>query len=189
MTDERFAGIGKRRVSGQVLTVFAACAGLLLGLGLYTLNYAEGLSYLSSDPKACTNCHIMQPQFEGWQKGSHHNVAKCVDCHLPHDFIGKYVAKSENGWHHSKGFTLQDFHEPIIIKPRNALILQRNCIACHGELVHDLIEGVNGTPDEVQCVHCHAGVGHGEAAGLGGPERADEIEAAGRTEANRGDKT
>jgi hypothetical protein len=42
--------------------------------------------------------------------------------------------------------------------------------------VHELVGGVNGEPDEVQCVHCHSGVGHGETAGLGGPERADEIE-------------
>jgi hypothetical protein len=35
---------------------------------------------------------------------------------------------------------------------------------------------VNGEPDEVQCVHCHSSVGHGETVGLGGPERAEEIE-------------
>jgi cytochrome c nitrite reductase small subunit len=173
------------------LTLLAALAGVGLGLGLFTFQHAEGLSYLSTDPAACANCHIMQSQYESWQKSSHHNVAKCVDCHLPHDFIGKYVAKAENGWHHSKGFTLQDFHEPIMIKPKNAAILQRNCIACHGDITHDLLEGVNGAPDEVQCVHCHAGVGHGESAGLGGPERADEIEAAVRaaTEANQGEST
>jgi cytochrome c nitrite reductase small subunit len=156
----------------------AALAGVLGGLGLFTFHHAEGLSYLSTDPAACANCHIMQSQFDSWQKSSHHAVAKCVDCHLPHDFIGKYVAKAENGWHHSKGFTLQDFHEPIIIKSKNAAILQRNCLACHGELAHGLLEGVNGDPDEVQCVHCHAGVGHGEVTGLGGPLRANEIEAA-----------
>ena len=162
------------------LPLLAVLFGALAGVGLYTFHYAEGFSYLSTDPAACANCHIMQSQYESWQKSSHHAVAKCVDCHLPHDFVGKYVAKAENGWHHSKGFTLQDFHEPIMIKAKNARILQRNCLACHGEIAHGLVEGVNGTPDEVQCVHCHSGVGHGETAGLGGPERADEIEAAAR---------
>jgi cytochrome c nitrite reductase small subunit len=118
----------------------------------------------------------MRPQYDSWQKSSHHAVAKCVDCHLPHDFVGKYVAKGENGYHHSKGFTFQDFHEPIMIKAKNARILQANCIACHGELVHELVSGVNGEPDEVQCVHCHSGVGHGDTTGLGGPPREDEIE-------------
>jgi cytochrome c nitrite reductase small subunit len=144
---------GARFMTGTAgLAALGVLVGLLLGVGGYTFFYAEGLSYLSTDPKACVNCH------------------------LPHDFIGKYVAKAENGWHHSKGFTLQDFHEPIMIKAKNARILQQNCLACHADLVHELVGGVNGDPDEVQCVHCHSGVGHGETTGLGGPERADEIE-------------
>ena len=169
--------------SRLALTFLAALTGVALGLGLFTFQHAEGLSYLSTDPAACANCHIMQSQYESWQKSSHHNVAKCIDCHLPHDFVGKYVAKAENGWHHSKGFTLQDFHEPIMSKSKNAAILQRNCIACHGDITHGLLEGVTGTPDEVQCVHCHSDVGHGETTGLGGPERAEEIEATGRAAA------
>jgi cytochrome c nitrite reductase small subunit len=63
-----------------------------------------------------------------------------------------------------------------MIKPNNAAILQANCLACHGDLVHELVGGVNGGPGEVQCVHCHSSVGHGETAGLGGPERAYETE-------------
>jgi cytochrome c nitrite reductase small subunit len=172
-----------KRSARLALPLLAIMVGILAGLGLFTFHHAEGFSYLSTDPAACANCHIMQSQYESWQNSSHHSVAKCIDCHLPHDFIGKYVAKAENGWHHSKGFTLQDFHEPIMIKAKNARILQRNCLACHGELAHGLIEGVNGEPDEVSCVHCHAGVGHGETTGLGGPERKDEIEAAARAAA------
>jgi cytochrome c nitrite reductase small subunit len=166
---------GSTRQSGAIL-LLAAFAGVLGGIGLFTFHYAEGFSYLSSDPQACMNCHIMRPQYDSWLKSSHHNVAKCIDCHLPHDFVGKYIAKAENGYHHSKGFTLQDFHEPIMIKSKNAAILQANCLACHEDLAHELVGGVNGGPDEVQCVHCHAGVGHGETTGLGGPERPEEIE-------------
>ena len=158
--------------------VVAIALGLLLGVGAFTFRYAEGLSYLSTDPEACMNCHIMRPQFDSWQKSSHHAVAVCVDCHLPHDFVGKYVAKAENGWHHSKGFTLQDFEEPIRIKEKNARILQANCVACHEDLAHAMLSGVAGSPDEVQCVHCHSSVGHGERAGLGGPERPGETERA-----------
>jgi cytochrome c nitrite reductase small subunit len=160
--DARNVTAGARGAAG--IAVLAALTGVLLGVGGYTFFYAEGLSYLSSDPKACVNCHIMRPQYDSWQKSSHHAVAKCVDCHLPQDFVGKYLAKGENGWHHSRGFT------------KNTAILQANCLACHGDLAHELVSGVNGGPDEVQCVHCHAGVGHGETAGLGGPERAFEIE-------------
>ena len=101
--------------------------GFLVGLGCYTVYYAEGLSYLSNDPKACVNCHIMRDEYEGWQKASHHAAATCNDCHVPHDLVGKYFAKAENGYHHSKAFTLQDFHEPIMIKETNSAILQQNC--------------------------------------------------------------
>lgn len=148
--------------------------GVFVGVGGFTFRYAEGLSYFSTDPAACANCHIMQSQYDSWQKSSHHTVANCVDCHLPHDFIGKYIAKAENGYHHSKGFTLQDFHEPIMIKSKNSQILQDNCIACHGDFVHELVAGATSDPHSIRCVHCHSSVGHGQRAGLGGEETLKE---------------
>lgn len=148
--------------------------GVLLGIGGVTFRYAEGLSYFSTDPRACANCHIMRSQYDSWQKASHHVAAACVDCHLPKSFFAKYLAKADNGWRHSKGFTLQDFHEPIRITPRSSAILQENCLRCHAAMVHELVSGARGDGDAVRCVHCHSTVGHGERAGLGGPRRADE---------------
>src|SRR5215510_1754038 len=113
--------------------------GVLLGLGGYTFRYAEGLSYFSKDPRACVNCHIMRPQYDAWQKASHHGVATCNDCHLPIGFLAKWLAKASNGYHHSKGFTFQDFEEPIRIKARNSSILQENCMRCHEPMVHMLV--------------------------------------------------
>ena len=155
-----------RRLVSRRLLLLAAAAGIALGVSAFTFSYAEGLSYFSTDPKACANCHIMNDQYASWTKGPHHGDARCVDCHLPHDTVAKYLAKALNGYHHSKGFTLQDFHEPILIKPRNAEILQNNCLRCHGDLVHEaLVAGARGPqPAEVEdgrCVHCHRGVGHG----------------------------
>ncbi|HBR94080.1 MAG TPA: cytochrome c nitrite reductase small subunit [Opitutae bacterium] len=165
-----------RRQAPQARTVFgmtvigfvlAIVVGSLFGLGGYTFKYGEGLSYFSKDPAACVNCHIMQPQYDSWQKASHHTVATCVDCHLPHDFIGKYIAKAENGYLHSKGFTLQDFPEPIVIRDKAARILQQNCIDCHEGLLHDMLGDATTAANEVQCVHCHRTVGHGERVGMG----------------------
>ena len=147
--------------------------GVLAGLGGFTLDYGEGLSYFSTDPAACANCHIMQPQYDSWQKASHHTVATCVDCHLPHTFVAKYLAKMENGYYHSKGFTLGGFHEPISIKSKNSDILQDNCLSCHGSMTADMLVGA-GHDGAVRCVHCHATVGHGEKAGLGGPSSMEE---------------
>jgi cytochrome c nitrite reductase small subunit len=103
----------------------------------------------------------MNDQYDSWQKGGHRAVAVCVDCHLPADFLGKYAAKAANGYHHSKGFTLQDFHEPIMIKPGNSRILQNNCLRCHGDFVHSIVPGSTTDPEAVRCAHCHRGVGHG----------------------------
>ncbi len=147
-----------RPVSAVVL---ASALGVLTGTSAYTFYFARGLSYFSSDPRACMNCHIMRDQFDGWQKAPHHAVATCNDCHTPHDLIGKYLTKADNGYWHSKGFTLQDFHEPIVIRPRNSAILRANCVTCHRDMV-SAIAGHGGRPgDPLDCVHCHREVGHG----------------------------
>jgi len=150
----------------------AALVGLLSGVGGFTFHYAEGLSYMSDDPRVCANCHIMNEQFDSYLKGPHHAVAGCTDCHLPADFFGKYLAKARNGYHHSMGFTFQSstpdapgarrvFEEPIRIKPTNAQILQDNCLLCHGDLVHDIVHGSTYDTDAARCVKCHRSVGHG----------------------------
>jgi cytochrome c nitrite reductase small subunit len=148
------------RLSRRVLIV-AVLLGALLGLGTFTFDYGEGLSYFSTDPLACKNCHVMNDEYDSWTKASHHAAAVCVDCHLPHDFIPKYIAKADNGYHHSKGFTFMDFHEPIMIKPGNSRILQDSCLRCHADFVHDIVGGSTEAVDAVSCVHCHRSVGHG----------------------------
>ena len=154
----------------------AALFGVLLGLGGYTFHYGEGLSYFSTDPRACMNCHIMRPQYDSWQKASHHTVAVCVDCHLPHDPARKLLTKGENGFLHSKGFTLQDFHEPIFARERSLDVLHENCLRCHADLVHEMVAGARTDADAVRCVHCHRSVGHGETVGLGKYEAASRAE-------------
>lgn len=154
--------------SGWLIALCVA-TGIAAGIGAYTFRYAEGLSYLSTDPRACVNCHIMRSQYDAWQKSSHHGVATCVDCHLPHAFVAKYLAKMENGYRHSEKFTTGKFDEPITVKRRGREILQENCVACHEPLVHEIAAGPRGPRDDLSCVHCHAGAGHGERAGLGGP--------------------
>lgn len=139
---------------------------LVIGLATITAVHGEGLSYFSTRPSACANCHIMQAQLDGWQVSSHHTVATCSDCHLPSSFVAKYVAKASNGWHHSVGFTTGNFREPIRIKGNNAEILESNCRRCHEDAIAHLDPGPL-TP--IPCVHCHAQVGHPSPAGIGGP--------------------
>lgn len=161
----------RERKGGKILLLAALSLGAAAGLGGYTFHYAEGFSYLSTRPEACANCHIMQPQYDSWQKAGHHTAATCVDCHLPVSGIDKWIAKAGNGWHHSKAFTLQDFPEPIRITPKNATILQENCLRCHSDFVHEQVAGSTTRKGAIDCMHCHADVGHGERAGLGGADR------------------
>ncbi len=130
-------------------------------MGLFTFWYGQGASYLSNDPRACTNCHVMREHFDGWQKSPHHAVATCNDCHTPRNFVLKYLSKAENGFWHSKGFTLNDYHEPIMIRPVNSSILQANCVRCHKDLVAEI--SPHGVRDglRLDCVSCHRDIGHG----------------------------
>jgi len=68
----------RRGLTAVSLPVVASlvCGGIA-GLCGFTVHYAEGLSYLSSDPLACVNCHVMQDQYDGWQKAGHHTAATC----------------------------------------------------------------------------------------------------------------
>ncbi|MEX0701765.1 MAG: cytochrome c nitrite reductase small subunit [Planctomycetales bacterium] len=152
----------KRSVLGMATIALSALLGASLGVGSYTFHYGEGFSYFSKDPASCVNCHIMQPHHDTWLKSSHHAVATCIDCHLPHEFPHDWIAKAENGWNHSWAFTLQNFHEPIRMTPRNRRILEDNCKTCHGPLTDQMFAGHDPADERgaVSCLHCHADVGH-----------------------------
>lgn len=145
--------------TGFVSVLVAVLLGLLGGLGAFTFGYGQGASYLSNDPRSCTNCHVMQDHFDSWQKSSHQHVAVCNDCHLSHDPVGKWVTKADNGFFHSLAFTLENYHEPIQIKPRNRRVTQQTCLDCHAEFVHPMLSA-GSTGETLSCVHCHSDVGH-----------------------------
>ncbi len=139
--------------------VLATFIGIFVGVGLYTFVYAKGYSYLSDDPAACANCHIMEEQYSGWLKSSHHSVATCNDCHTPHEFVGKYYTKATNGFWHSFYFTTGGFHEPIRITERNASVTEEACRTCHSTIT-EAIDTPFHSGEEISCVRCHRSVGH-----------------------------
>lgn len=140
------------------LLALAGLAGGVAGLGGFTFTYAQGFSYLSNDPRACANCHIMDDVYDGWSHGSHKAVAVCNDCHTPHNLVGKYAIKALNGFRHSSAFTLGGFPEPIQITPMDREIAYENCIRCHGDLVSPMAHA--GEADPTDCLRCHRNVGH-----------------------------
>lgn len=138
-------------------------AGAAVGVGSFTFIYAEGASYLTNNPAACANCHVMQEHLDAWIKSSHHSVATCNDCHTPHDFFGKYLTKGRNGFNHSLAFTTGWFHEPIRITQRNHEITEQACRYCHADIVQQ-IDARHAPGEAMSCVRCHWDVGHPLAA-------------------------
>ena len=149
------------RLTALLAVVIAGALGAMAGIGGYTFVYAKGASYLSNDPQACANCHIMQDHLNGWIKSSHRSVATCNDCHTPSGVIPKYFTKAEHGFFHSLAFTTDEFHEPIQIKGRSLRVTENACRKCHQDIVHD-IEAVKTYDTPLSCVRCHANVGHWE---------------------------
>jgi len=43
----------------RLVVVLACLLGVPAGIGAFTFVYANGYSYLSTDPRTCLNCHIM----------------------------------------------------------------------------------------------------------------------------------
>jgi hypothetical protein len=68
-----------------VWIVLAGLVGAIVGLGAFTFAYAQGASYLTNNPEACANCHIMREYYDGWNRSGHAHAAVCNDCHTPHD--------------------------------------------------------------------------------------------------------
>lgn len=154
-----------RRIVHFGAVTLTLLTGILLGSVAFTFEYAQGTSYLSNDPTACVNCHIMREPYNGWQNASHHHVAVCNDCHLPHEtVVEKYIAKGEAGFRHSWGFTFQDFEEPIRVHDGSKRVIENNCVRCHTDLTASMaMRSAHGGADiqQTSCIHCHRDVGHG----------------------------
>lgn len=146
--------------------------GLLGGLGALVLYISNAVSYLSDDPRACVNCHVMTPQYATWQRGSHGRVTTCNDCHVPHDnIIRTYAFKASDGLRHATMFTLRMEPQVIQIKDAGITVVQENCIRCHSDLVHEVSSGsltaMNARAGEgLLCWQCHREVPHGRVNSL-----------------------
>ncbi len=135
--------------AGMVITVLL---GILAGIGIYTFIYARGYSYLTDNPEACVNCHVMREQYQAWQSGVH-RAQSCNDCHVPYVLISKYAIKARNGFSHSYAFTFTDV-QVIHAKPISQKVVQVNCQRCHQPTTGHLnMEGK-------YCFDCHSETRH-----------------------------
>jgi cytochrome c nitrite reductase small subunit len=147
--------------ASKALIIATVLIGIVIGIGGYTFLYAKGYSYMTNDPAACANCHVMQDHFAAWTRASHRSVAVCNDCHTPPGLVPKYMTKARNGFWHSYYFTMGGYPDPLRITPRNHDITERACRTCHAELTASIdpmhTETARGG---LSCTKCHNDVGH-----------------------------
>ncbi|WP_298473095.1 cytochrome c nitrite reductase small subunit [uncultured Maribacter sp.] len=145
---------------------------VFLGVGLFLAKEGEVVSYMSDNPEACVNCHVMTPVYNGWMHSSHREWANCNDCHVPHDnVVNKYFFKAKDGLYHASIFTLRA--EPDVIKMQEASqkVVQANCIRCHVQQVTQTkyvgwVDNHTENRTERQCWSCHQEIPHGKVQGI-----------------------
>ncbi|MGK9476935.1 cytochrome c nitrite reductase small subunit [Melioribacter sp. OK-6-Me] len=146
--------------------------GILTGLGFHILYVSNAISYLSDDPKVCVNCHVMNPEYATWQRGSHARVATCNDCHVPQENIfEKLWFKANDGLRHATIFTLRMEPQVIQIKEAGKNAVQENCIRCHTNQIHPIaLRAINNrsVADQTEryCWECHRETPHGKIHSL-----------------------
>ena len=163
----------KNKTTLQKIAILAFL--IAIGFFIYLIVAAKAFSYLSKDPKACINCHVMNTQYATWQHSSHAQRATCVECHLPTDgVIEKYMAKARDGFNHTLAFTLNTYDHAMRISEDGAKRVQKNCIKCHKSVTSVIGSNAdkyhNFDDDYVEngrkCWSCHKQVPHGKVRGL-----------------------
>lgn len=150
----------------------AIVMGAMVGLGFYLMRLSEVTSYLSDNPQACVNCHVMTPEYNSWMHSSHREWASCNDCHVPQENALKgYYFKAMDGLYHAYVFTT--YQEPQVIAMREASqeVVQNNCIRCHLQQVTESrydgwLESHKENRTDRQCWSCHREVPHSRIHGL-----------------------
>ncbi|GHV03672.1 cytochrome c nitrite reductase small subunit [Campylobacterota bacterium] len=158
------------------LLVVSALGAFIVAIGVfcYTLSVSKAFSYLSDDPKACINCHVMNTQYATWEHGAHGKTAACVSCHLPDKGIEKYIAKARDGFNHAYAFTFNTYDQAITISEDGASRVQANCVACHAEPAKTVLanasrnhtNGFSNSQEVGYCWSCHRETPHGTVRAL-----------------------
>jgi cytochrome c nitrite reductase small subunit len=144
--------------------------GIFFGLALLVFKISNAASYMTDDPRACINCHVMSTHYSSWLHSSHRERANCNDCHVPHDnFVRKYLFKAQDGLRHATIFTLRQEPQVIRIKEAGKSVVQENCKRCHEQQINR-VKIINVKYDdavekgEPLCWNCHRETPHGRVA-------------------------
>jgi nitrate/TMAO reductase-like tetraheme cytochrome c subunit len=160
------------------VTRFGYVFGLIVGLGLVLM---AGAIEISSTPRFCGACHVMQPYFESWENSSHGQIP-CVDCHISPgltaelrkkfealSMVARYITATygTNPWaevdddaclrcHERRLLTGKELFGKVLFDHRPHLAETRRgmrlrCTSCHSQIV----QGSHITVTSSTCVLCH----------------------------------
>lgn len=143
--------------------------GIMAGCILLLIHISRADSYLTNEPSACVNCHIMSPYYATWAHSSHRETATCNDCHVPHNnILNAYYFKAKDGLRHATIFTLRREPQVIFIREPGKEAVRGNCERCHEHLLTGI--ECRGTTifcePERLCWECHREVPHGRVNSL-----------------------
>ncbi len=135
---------------------------LVTALIIFFVVASVGAIQLTSNPKFCSTCHEMEPEYVTWA-ASAHNMVSCTTCHVKPGAINqakhKIAALEEVYKHFSKTYvTPIELSEPI----DNSI-----CLECHTNFRRVTPQGDIIFPhqkhvaEKLTCVECHSGVVHG----------------------------
>ena len=103
--------------------------GVIVGGGALTLYMLRAHTYLTDDPAACVNCHIMGPYYATWFHSSHSRNATCNDCHVPYENpVKKWVFKGMDGMRHVAVFLTRGEKDVLRANKESAEVIMNNCI-------------------------------------------------------------
>ncbi len=141
--------------------------GVFFGTGLFIFKISNAASYMTDDPRACINCHVMSTHYSSWLHSSHRERANCNDCHVPHDnFVRKYMFKAQDGLRHATMFTFRLEPQVIRIHEAGRAVVQENCKRCHEDQI-SRISAIDVTEENYEdgsgnrCWDCHRETPHG----------------------------
>lgn len=149
------------------VAIFSVVA--VIAMFFYLVAESKVLSYMSSEPEVCINCHTMNTHYATWQHSSHREEATCVDCHLPRgSMTKKMLAKTRDGYNHSVAMAFESYDYNLRTSDHAAARIQDNCISCHEEIVSQMLENAalySKADSHVRmgrnCWDCHREVPHG----------------------------
>ena len=142
--------------------------GVIVGGGALTLYMLRAHTYLTDDPAACVNCHIMGPYYATWFHSSHSRNATCNDCHVPHEnAVKKWVFKGMDGMRHVAVFLTHGEKDVVRANGESSEVIMNNCIRCHTQLNTEFVNTgridymMSQVGEGKACWDCHRDVPHG----------------------------